>query len=216
MLIINFCGTRRNKMYNNGEDKYYDNHCEYNEHLINKHLDCESKKEFQCLEKKKELEQKAKSNFSNTASAVAQLYKDGCSGRREDHWISFQNAAEHTTVMYKDFTDGLKGYCEAADRYAVSKARKEIYFWLKRKKKFVRKDELMKFLAGSPPPYNRNISVLSKNMSSCQVTPDVTQWSTSAQYQIPIDPELARKFQVRKRSVQSNFPGHISPKRKKN
>lgn len=36
MLIINFCGTRRNKMYNNGEDKYYDNHCEYNEHLINK------------------------------------------------------------------------------------------------------------------------------------------------------------------------------------
>ena len=23
-------------MYNNGEDKYYDNHCEYNEHLINK------------------------------------------------------------------------------------------------------------------------------------------------------------------------------------
>jgi len=197
-------------MSNNGEDyKYYDS-CEFNEHLMNNHLDCESKKEVQCLEKKKELEQKAKSNFSNTASAVAQLYKDGCSERREDHWISFQNAAEHTTMMYKDFTEGLKGYCEAADRYAVSKARKEIYFWLKRKKKIIRKDELMKFLAGSSPPYKGNISVLSKTMSSCQVSPDVP-YSSSTQYQI--DPEN-RKY--RKRGVHNSFPGHISPKRKKN
>nr|CAB3226535.1 UPF0472 protein C16orf72-like [Phallusia mammillata] len=99
-----------------------------------------------------ELEQKLWLSFQNTASAIAQLYKDRAQGR-DELWVSFQSAAEYATNMYRDGLDGSKSICERAIQCGYSRRNKEMLSWAKKKRRHIRREDLIGYLCGRSPPH---------------------------------------------------------------
>ncbi|XP_043282835.1 UPF0472 protein C16orf72 homolog [Venturia canescens] len=103
------------------------------------------------LHNEKELySQQIWTGFQTTASAIAQLYRDRTQGA--SLWLPFQTAAGTVTSLYKDSVDGMRRCSELGLQMGRQKCSKEIMNWARKKRRMIRREDLIAYLAGKPPP----------------------------------------------------------------
>jgi len=89
-------------------------------------------------------------SFQNSASAVTNLYKD-CM-QEKNCWFPFQNAAGAVTVLYKDAMEAQKKSFELGLQLGYNKRIRDMMTWAKKRRRHIRRDELVAFLCGKTPP----------------------------------------------------------------
>lgn len=107
-------------------------------------------------------------SFQTAACNIAQLYKDRHQG--VSLWLPFQNAAGSVTTLYRDCMESQKRISELSFQSGSQRRNKEILAWLKKRKRNIRRDELIAFLCGknikSTHNHHHNRSSPSWGMSS--------------------------------------------------
>ncbi|XP_067006074.2 HUWE1-associated protein modifying stress responses [Anabrus simplex] len=96
------------------------------------------------------INQKVWFSFQNTATSIAQLYKDRLQG--VSLWIPFQTAAGTVTTLFKESTDGMRRTSELGIQCGYQRRNKEILNWARKKRHHIRREDLLAYLAGKPPP----------------------------------------------------------------
>ena len=89
--------------------------------------------------------------FQNSATAVAQLFKDR-SNQSQVPWLPFQNAAGTITSLYIESTEVLRRNSDLASRAGYQRRAREVLAWAKKKRRHIRREELISFLAGKNLP----------------------------------------------------------------
>lgn len=93
--------------------------------------------------------------FQQTASALTQLYRDQGTGQREGGpglaWMPFQTAAGSLTMLYKDSLEEYRVAGEVNRKLGYQRARRDMTHWARGKRRFIRRDELLSYLATSSP-----------------------------------------------------------------
>lgn len=125
-----------------------------------------SKWERQCLaeaeqdepseEETEQSQQKLWHLFQNSATAVAQLYKDRvCQQQGLSLWVPFQNAATAVTNLYKESVEAHQRSYDLGIQVGYQRRNKEVLAWLKKRRRNIRREDLISFLCGkAPPPRN--------------------------------------------------------------
>ncbi|GJQ72450.1 hypothetical protein Trydic_g3525 [Trypoxylus dichotomus] len=90
--------------------------------------------------------------FQDSATAIAQLYRDRFTSDPGALWISFQTAAGTVTSLYKESTECVKRSSEIAKQCGYQKRNRELLNWAKRKRTLIRREDLLAYLSGKPPP----------------------------------------------------------------
>ncbi|XP_051941159.1 HUWE1-associated protein modifying stress responses [Hippocampus zosterae] len=123
-----------------------------------------SKWERQCLaaaeqseplgdEETEQNQQKLWHLFQNSATAVAQLYKDReCQQQGLSLWVPFQNAATAVTNMYKGDTEARQRSYDLGIQIGYQRRNKEVMAWVKKRRRTIRREDLISFLCGKNPP----------------------------------------------------------------
>ncbi|CAG2103826.1 unnamed protein product [Medioppia subpectinata] len=86
-------------------------------------------------------------SFQTAACSIAQLYQG-----REQHvsvWMPFQNAASAVTTLYKECIESQKRFSDFGFQCGQQKRNKELLAWLKKRKRMIRREELIAFLSGA-------------------------------------------------------------------
>ncbi|XP_054284642.1 HUWE1-associated protein modifying stress responses-like [Macrosteles quadrilineatus] len=115
------------------------------------HLENEPDYEGQVINDRDLATQKAWCCFQNSATAIAQLYKD----RLQDVptlWVPFQTAAGSVATLYKDATEAIKRQGELGTQCGYQRRNKELLNWARKKRRHIRREELISYLAGKPLP----------------------------------------------------------------
>lgn len=124
------------------------------EEYLSSQLDVDSQIEKKRHTERTIHEQNIWNNFQLSASSIAQLYKDKATGGKDEQWFSFQNAAEHATIFYRDSLESYKAYGELSAQCGYSRRNKELIHWLRKRRKNIKREDLVKFLCGkTSPPY---------------------------------------------------------------
>ncbi|CAH1795424.1 unnamed protein product [Owenia fusiformis] len=89
-------------------------------------------------------------SFQNSASGVAQMYKDHQAGR--SMWIPFQNSASSVTSLYKDSLECLKQGIELGIQCGQQRRSRDIVAWAKKKRRHIRREDLVGYLSGKTAP----------------------------------------------------------------
>ncbi|XP_060827851.1 HUWE1-associated protein modifying stress responses [Bombus pascuorum] len=113
-------------------------------------LETEPDYETQLHNEKELYSQQMWTSFQTTASAIAQLYKDRMQG--VSLWLPFQTAAGTVTSLYKDSMDSMRRCSELGVEMGRQKRCKEIMNWARKKRRMIRREDLLAYLAGKPPP----------------------------------------------------------------
>ncbi|XP_044006918.1 UPF0472 protein C16orf72 homolog isoform X1 [Aphidius gifuensis] len=106
------------------------------------------------------------SGFQTTASAIAQLYKDRSQGA-SSLWVPFQTAAGTVTSLYKGSIDGVRRFTDLGTEVGKQKRSKELMNWARKKRRMIRREDLLEYLAGKSPPRSINQS----NINNCRSSP---------------------------------------------
>ncbi|KAH0540416.1 UPF0472 protein C16orf72 homolog [Cotesia glomerata] len=113
-------------------------------------IESEPDYESQLHNEKEIYSQQIWTGFQTTASAIAQLYKDRTQGA--SLWLPFQTAAGTVTSLYKNSLDGMRRCNELGVDIGRQKRSKEIMNWARKKRRNIRREDLLAYLAGKPPP----------------------------------------------------------------
>ncbi|KAL6440817.1 telomere attrition and p53 response 1 protein isoform X1 [Cataglyphis hispanica] len=113
-------------------------------------LESEPDYENQLHNEKELYSQQMWTKFQTTASAIAQLYKDRTLG--VSLWVPFQTAAGTVTSLYKDSVDCMRRCSDLGVEMGKQKHCKEIMNWARKKRRMIRREDLLAYLAGKPPP----------------------------------------------------------------
>lgn len=133
---------------------------------------------------KEQTNQRLFQSFQTSACAVAQMFKDKTTQGVSDTnmaWQSFQNSAGAITVLYKDSLEACKVHLDLGISLGQQRKVKEIINWLKKKKRrSIRKEELISLLIGrqftfSTNPFTQSSSTTNANTSSSQFNPFMHQ-----------------------------------------
>ncbi|XP_067115203.1 HUWE1-associated protein modifying stress responses [Osmerus mordax] len=95
--------------------------------------------------------------FQNSATAVAQLYKDRVCQQQQglSLWVPFQNAATAVTNLYKESVEVHQRSYDLGIQVGYQRRNKEVLSWLKKRRRNIRREDLISFLCGkAPPPRN--------------------------------------------------------------
>nr|XP_023472108.1 UPF0472 protein C16orf72 homolog isoform X2 [Equus caballus] len=94
--------------------------------------------------------------FQNSATAVAQLYKDRvCQQPGLSLWVPFQNAATAVTNLYKESVDTHQRSFDIGIQIGYQRRNKDVLAWVKKRRRTIRREDLISFLCGKvPPPRN--------------------------------------------------------------
>lgn len=112
--------------------------------------------------------QKLFSQFQNSATAIAQLYKDQTHGL--SLWIPFQNAASSVTTMYKDSVDTARHCVDLGVQTGKQRRTRDIISWVKKRRRNIRREDLLAFLCGkNPPPRSRMPSGIVRHSPSSRM-----------------------------------------------
>jgi len=114
------------------------------------HLESEPDYEGQLQSERDLAHQKVWFSFQNTATAIAQLYKDRLQG--VSLWLPFQTAAGAVTSLYKDSSDAIRRTSELGIQCGYQRRNKEILSWARKKRRHIRREDLLAYLAGKSPP----------------------------------------------------------------
>ncbi|XP_053708985.1 HUWE1-associated protein modifying stress responses [Synchiropus splendidus] len=91
--------------------------------------------------------------FQNSATAVAQLYKDRvCQQQGLSLWMPFQNAATAVTNLYKESADAGQRSCDRGVQVGYQRRNKDVLAWAKKRRRSIRREDLISFLCGKAPP----------------------------------------------------------------
>uniref|UniRef100_H2MBY7 HUWE1 associated protein modifying stress responses a n=1 Tax=Oryzias latipes TaxID=8090 RepID=H2MBY7_ORYLA len=123
-----------------------------------------SKWERQCLaeaEQRDLSEEEADNNqdklwhlFQNSATAVAQLYKDRvCHQQGLSLWVPFQNAATAVTNIYKESVEAHQRSFDRGIQIGHQRRNKDMLAWVKKRRRTIRREDLISFLCGKLPPH---------------------------------------------------------------
>jgi len=90
--------------------------------------------------------------FQNTATAIAQMYKDRQQGVSQ--WVPFQVAAGTVTNMYKESLDTHRRVADLGIQCGYQHRTRDLLAWAKKKRRHIRREDLIAYLAGktTPPP----------------------------------------------------------------
>lgn len=126
-------GPLNEGIYNSLEEEslHLDN-CDYEEKHFNHEKDM--------------LSHKLWTSFQTAACSVAQLYKDRESGLT--YWIPFQNAATNVTSLYKECIESIRRNADIYLQMGIKKRNAELLAWAKKRKRFIRREDLIGFLKG--------------------------------------------------------------------
>lgn len=126
-----------------------------------------SKWERQCLaeaeqdepseEETEQSQQKLWHLFQNSATAVAQLYKDRVCQQQQglSLWVPFQNAATAVTNLYKESVEAHQHSYDLGIHLGYQRRNKDVLSWVKKRRRTIRREDLISFLCGkAPPPRN--------------------------------------------------------------
>ncbi|KAL4240807.1 hypothetical protein ACF0H5_001595 [Mactra antiquata] len=105
--------------------------------------------------------------FQNSATAIAQLYKDRSHGL--SLWIPFQNAASSVTTLYKDSVDTSKHCLELGVQKGRQRQLKDIVSWVKKRRRHIRRDDLLAFLSGKNPPQRTKLTNSGRHVQSARM-----------------------------------------------
>ncbi|XP_062388610.1 UPF0472 protein C16orf72 homolog [Sardina pilchardus] len=142
-----------------------------------------SKWERQCLaeaEQGEPSEEEADQNqeklwhlFQNSATAVAQLYKDRVCHQQQgiSLWVPFQNAATAVTNLYKESVDARQRSYDLGIQIGYQRRNKDVLAWVKKRRRTIRREDLISFLCGKAPPPRTSraapkLTVMSPNRAS--------------------------------------------------
>lgn len=128
----------------------------------------------EALETQRELaEQKLWLQFQNSATAIAQLYKDRHQGL--SLWVPFQNAASNVTSLFKDGVDSLHTCVDLGIQKGKQHRNRDIVAWVKKKRRNIRREDLLAFLCGkTPPARNRHASSMVRHSQSSRLSVERT------------------------------------------
>uniref|UniRef100_A0A3Q2YKN4 HUWE1 associated protein modifying stress responses a n=1 Tax=Hippocampus comes TaxID=109280 RepID=A0A3Q2YKN4_HIPCM len=123
-----------------------------------------SKWERQCLaeaEQREPSEEEADNDhdklwhlFQNSATAVAQLYKDRvCHQQGLSLWVPFQNAATAVTNLYKESVEAHQRSFDRGIQIGHQRRNKDMLAWVKKRRRTIRREDLISFLCGKAPPH---------------------------------------------------------------
>lgn len=146
-----------------------------------------SKWERQCLaesEQRESNEEEADNDqeklwhlFQNSATAVAQLYKDRVCHQQGglSLWVPFQNAATAVTNLYKESSEAHQRSYEMGIQIGHQRRSKDVLAWVKKRRRTIRREELISFLCGKAPPprtsrANPRLTVVSPSRASSTET----------------------------------------------
>ncbi|XP_077980314.1 HUWE1-associated protein modifying stress responses-like [Glandiceps talaboti] len=102
---------------------------------------------------REESAQKLWLSFQNSATAVAQLYKDRvCQHSTPAVWISFQTAATAVTQLYKDCIELQRRGIELAIQTGHQRRTRDLVTWAKKKRRHIRREDMLGFLCGKSVP----------------------------------------------------------------
>uniref|UniRef100_A0A3Q2G6J1 HUWE1 associated protein modifying stress responses a n=1 Tax=Cyprinodon variegatus TaxID=28743 RepID=A0A3Q2G6J1_CYPVA len=92
--------------------------------------------------------------FQNSATAVAQLYKDRvCHQQGLSLWVPFQNAATAVTNLYKESVEAHQRSCDRGIQIGHQRRNKDMLAWVKKRRRTIRREDLISFLCGKAPPH---------------------------------------------------------------
>ncbi|XP_045601732.1 HUWE1-associated protein modifying stress responses isoform X1 [Procambarus clarkii] len=89
--------------------------------------------------------------FQSAAQCVAVMYK-GAADSQHSMWVPFQTAAGHITALYKDAVESVRRSGEIGVQAGYQRRNREVLNWARRRR-HIRREELIAFLAGKPPPH---------------------------------------------------------------
>ncbi|XP_014651688.1 PREDICTED: UPF0472 protein C16orf72 [Ceratotherium simum simum] len=91
--------------------------------------------------------------FQNSATAVAQLYKDsGCQQPGLSMWDPFQSAAMAVTSLYKESGDAHQRSFDLGVQVGYQRRIKDVLEWVKKGRSTILREDLISFLCGKVPP----------------------------------------------------------------
>ncbi|EFX87878.1 UPF0472 protein C16orf72 homolog [Daphnia pulex] len=89
--------------------------------------------------------------FQNSATSVAQLFKDR--NQPQVLWLPFQTAAGTITSLYKESTEALRRSSELGIQAGYQRRAREMLAWAKKRRgRNIRREELIAFLTGKSVP----------------------------------------------------------------
>lgn len=92
--------------------------------------------------------------FQNSATCVAQLYKDRQHG--VSLWVPFQNAASSVTNLYKECLEAQRRVSELGFQSGYQRRNKDLLAWAKKRKRHIRREDLLAFLCGKAPHHHHH------------------------------------------------------------
>ncbi|XP_059901962.1 UPF0472 protein C16orf72 homolog [Gadus macrocephalus] len=110
--------------------------------------------------------------FQNSATAVAQLYKDRvCHQQGLSLWVPFQNAATAVTNLYKESVESHQRSFDLGIQLGHQRRNKDVLAWVKKRRRTIRREDLISFLCGKAPPprssrVNPRLAVLAPGRAS--------------------------------------------------
>ncbi|XP_012582535.1 PREDICTED: UPF0472 protein C16orf72 [Condylura cristata] len=91
--------------------------------------------------------------FQISATAVAQLYKDGgCPQPGRSVWDPFQHAAMAVTSLYKESGDAHQRSFDLGVQVGCQRRIKDVLEWVKKGRSTILREDLISFLCGKVPP----------------------------------------------------------------
>ncbi|XP_058798929.1 HUWE1-associated protein modifying stress responses isoform X2 [Phymastichus coffea] len=67
-------------------------------------------------------------------------------------WSPFQTAAGTVTSLYKESSNGIRRCSELGIEAGKQRRNKELINWARKKRRMIRREDLLAYLAGKPPP----------------------------------------------------------------
>lgn len=171
-------------------------------------LENEPDLEKQLIEMKETSGNKLWIMFQTTATAITQLYKDRQSG--VSLWVPFQNAAGNVTALYKECGDAQKNLTETGFRCGYQRRNKELLAWLKKRKKHLRREDLIGFLTGKMPPHRTKPIRNSYPYYSHIALPNQETESNTIDESDPEFIETLPNFNCNLSNIKQQTPGHRS------
>lgn len=92
------------------------------------------------------------SAFQDSATSIAQLYRDRFTSEPAALWFPFQAAAGTVTTLYKESSESLRRTTELAMQCGYQKRNRELLSWAKKKRRNIRREDLLAYLSGKPLP----------------------------------------------------------------
>lgn len=99
--------------------------------------------------------------FQSTATAIAQLHREGHQDE-DGGWEPFQHAAFAVTKLYREFSDALKTTRELATQCGHQRRNKEFLAWTRKRKRNIRREDVLNFICGRSPHRTTTLTRSSK------------------------------------------------------